>query len=312
MTREELHLARIMFKLKVHESGGQAYQDLFVKVMQHSNPDFRPIKPHGREGDQKNDGFDKSKGVYYQVYAPEDLASNIYTAVTKLTDSFQRLLDYWNGQVSPIREYFFVVNDKYKGTYPEIERGLAELEQRHSGIRCNPFLVKDLEDVFLKLPEDKIVDIIGFIPNPYNIETVDYSVLQEVIAYLQKVEVKEGVEKIPVDPDFDRKIIFNILSRNVARFLEYGNHQSYIIDDYFKFQSKYAKSELKNTFTKLYEDGNKTIQDHEDKSDMVFFYILDNACPNKTTAVRNAVTVLMSYYFEFCDIFEDPNKNDTA
>lgn len=307
MTKEELQVARIMFRLRVHESDGQAYQDLFVKVMQHANPDFRPIKPHGREGDQKNDGFDKSKGIYYQVYAPEDLASNIYTAVSKLTDSFQGLLDYWNGQVSPIREYFFVVNDKYKGTYPEIEKGLAGLEQRHLGIRCNPFLAKDLEDVFINLQEHQITDITGFIPSPLNIATVDYSVMQEVIAYLQKAELAYKTEQIPVNPDFERKISFNRLSRNVARFLEYGSHQSYIIEDYFKLQSKFVKSELKNIFTKLYEDGDRAIQDHEDKPDMVFFHILKNASPNNTKAVQEAVIVLMSYYFEYCDIFEVPN-----
>ena len=127
MMREELHLARVLFKLRVHESDGQAYQDLFVKVMQHANPNFRPVKPHGKEGDQKNDGFDKTNGIYYQVYAPEDLKPNVQTAVSKLSGAFQGLLDYWNYQVSPIKAYYFVLNDKYKGAYPEIERGLAQL-----------------------------------------------------------------------------------------------------------------------------------------------------------------------------------------
>lgn len=307
MTKEELYIARKMFRLLVHESDGQAYQNLFTRVMQHANPDFRPVKPHGREGDQKNDGFDKSKGVYYQVYAPEDLTPNVYTAVSKLTDSFHGLLAYWNDQISPIKEYYFVVNDKYKGTYPEIERGLAELERRHAGVRCNPFFAKDLEDIFINLREHQIVDIIGLVPSPFNIETIDYSVMQEVIAHLQRAEVSYRTEKIPVNPDFERKIVFNRLSKDVARLLEYGNHQSYVIPDYFKLQSRFVKSELRNTFAALYEDGNRVIEDHGDKPDLIFFHILDKASPNKAKTVQDAVLVLMSYYFEYCDIFEAPN-----
>ena len=307
MTKEELYLARIMFRLRIHESDGQAYQDLFTKVMQHANPNFHPIKPHGREGDQKNDGFDKSKGVYYQVYAPEDLAPKVGTAVAKLTDSFHGLLDYWNKQIAPIKEYYFVINDKYKGTYPEIEKGLALLEQKHPGIRCNPFLAKDVEDVFINLQEHKIIDIVGFIPDPLKIEDVDYSIMNEVIQHLLRTEVTFKVEKIPQDPDFAVKIQFNRLSKSVTRLLDYGSHQNYIIDDYFKRQSNFAKAELKNIFIRHYEDGVKSIQNYEDKSDMVFFHILEKASPSKTKAVQDAVLVLMSYYFEYCDIFEVPN-----
>ena len=77
------------FKLRVHESDGQAFQDLFVKVMQHANQIFDPCRTDERV--IKNDGFDKANGLYYQVYAPEDLAPNVYTAVSKLTDSFSGL-----------------------------------------------------------------------------------------------------------------------------------------------------------------------------------------------------------------------------
>lgn len=307
MTKDELYLARVLFKLRVHESDGQAFQDLFVKVMQHANPNFRPIKPHGREGDQKNDGFDKANGLYYQVYAPEDLAPNVYTAVSKLTDSFSGLKNYWDTQVSPIKEYFFVLNDKYKGTYPEIEKGLASLEQKHKEIKCNPFLTKDLEDVFINLPKDKIIDIIGIIPDPLKIETVDYSIMNEIINYLHKTAVLYKIEKIPADPDFVKKLTFNRLSSRVAGLLDFGNHQNYVMDDYFKFRSNFVKAELREIFRTFYEAGVCSIPENEDKPDMVFFYILDKASANKTKAVQDAVLVLMSYYFEYCDIFEVPN-----
>lgn len=44
----------MMFKLRVHECNGQAYEDLFVSVMGKRYPQFKPVKPHGNVGDRKN------------------------------------------------------------------------------------------------------------------------------------------------------------------------------------------------------------------------------------------------------------------
>ncbi len=67
MTRDEKYIARILFKNKVYECDKQAYEDLFVRIMQNDNVNFEPVKPQGQYGDRKNDGFDKVKGIYYQV-----------------------------------------------------------------------------------------------------------------------------------------------------------------------------------------------------------------------------------------------------
>ena len=72
MNRDKRHIARIMFQNKVLAARGQAYEDLFIKIMMSSDPDFRGVKPQGQLGDRKNDGFNKKTGEYYQVYAPED------------------------------------------------------------------------------------------------------------------------------------------------------------------------------------------------------------------------------------------------
>ncbi len=83
--------ARLAFRLKVHSFDGQAFEDLFVQVMQYKNPNFRPVKPQGRFGDRKNDGFDQQRGAYYQVYAPEDLRKNPAAAVKKARQDFEKL-----------------------------------------------------------------------------------------------------------------------------------------------------------------------------------------------------------------------------
>jgi len=64
---------------------------------------------------------------------------------------------------------------------------------------------------------------------------------------------------------------------------------------------------LKNVFSQLYKEGLEIINKSlEEKSDIVFDYILKKASPRNALSIVNAVLVLMAHYFESCDIFEEP------
>lgn len=41
-------------------------------------------------------------------------------------------------------------------------------------------------------------------------------------------------------------------------------------------------------------------------NDLVFFDILDSITPGQSKRTQDAAIVLMAYFFESCDIFEDP------
>ena len=68
------------------------------------------------------------------------------------------------GWRTPIH-YYFVFNDKYKGTYPEIAKLLLNFRKWYSNITFDIMLTK-AEDIFMGLREDGIIDIIGNIPDP--------------------------------------------------------------------------------------------------------------------------------------------------
>jgi hypothetical protein len=130
LTREELHYADVIFKLRIHECNGQAYEDLFVSVFEKRRPGFKPVKPHGQAGDRKNDGYVQETGSYFQVYAPEDASQKITEAITKAKNDFAGLKAFWDS-ISPIKEYRFVFNDKFKGPYPEVEKALVDIRKAH-------------------------------------------------------------------------------------------------------------------------------------------------------------------------------------
>ncbi|RHO79197.1 hypothetical protein DW058_17865 [Clostridiaceae bacterium AF42-6] len=69
MIKEDKWTAKVLFKLKLHESKGQEFEDFFVAIMTKADMDFQPVKAYGNIGDQKNDGFNKKTGTYYQVFS---------------------------------------------------------------------------------------------------------------------------------------------------------------------------------------------------------------------------------------------------
>lgn len=156
-------LARNMFRLIVHEADGQAYEDLFVRIMQYVSPNFRPIRASGRRGDKKNDGFDSQSGTYFQVYAPEDIRKTDSDAIKKLKRDFSGLKAFWDG-VYPVQRFFFVVNDKYRGVSPDLEKELVVIRDKYSLLEAAPLLVKDIEARLFGLTDDQIVSIIGHVP----------------------------------------------------------------------------------------------------------------------------------------------------
>ena len=308
MNTDETHIARIQFRNRLLSSHGQAFEDLFVRVMQASDSDFRPVKPQGKEGDKKNDGFNKKKGQYYQVYSPESPSDKEKESLEKLSSTIIGLLDFWQS-ISPIKEFYWVFNDHYQGVHPSVEKKLSEIEKQHD-ISSDPFLCRNIEDVFLSLPELEIIDILGgHIPDYNNIEDISISVLGEVIDFLVKFKYDPNKITFPDELNFDKKIRFNKLSKAYGNLLKSAFYQNFIISEYFTYNSKFVKEELKVIFSGFYIEGLATFSDDiPEKTDLVFDFILKKASPRNHKAITDAVLILMSHYFESCDIYEEPKE----
>jgi hypothetical protein len=307
MNREEKHIARVKFQNKLLSSDKQAYEDLFTKVMQLYDLNFQPIKPHGKEGDKKCDGFNKTTGQYYQVYAPEDLDGKEKTALDKLESTIIGLFEYWQS-ISPIKEFYYVIKDDYKGAYPSLHLQLANIKRMYKIEKADVFLCKDLENILLQLSDDDVIEILGgILPNVANLTNIDVSSLGEVIVHLLNSERKPKEERFPDDPNFDKKIRFNNLSDEYASQLKSAYLQTYIIDEYFTYQGSFLKQDLKLVFSEFYSNSQVEVPEAiENRSDIIFEKIWDKASPNNKIPYRNASLVLMSHYFESCDIFEEP------
>ncbi|WP_188204367.1 ABC-three component system protein [Desemzia incerta] len=316
MSRAESYITKILFQNRIYKYDGQQFEDFFVAIMSKCNNNFQAVKPYGNIGDRKNDGFDKTAGVYFQVFSPEDITKTktINDAINKLEDDFTKLYAYWN-KICPIEQYYFVINDKYKGISSPIIEKCIEIGKRkeYKHLSLNIFSSKDLEKQFDSLDVLQIQDIIGYIPDE-ELEIIKYDALNETVQFLINIEVDNGAIDVLSVPNFDDKIMFNGLSDQVKIYLTNGSYQEGTLNQYFNANPGLDKI-LQEKFHSLYLISKEEISDDlENASDARFFSILEESCYKPTVPIQSCVFVLMAHYFASCDIFEEPieERNDSA
>lgn len=297
MNVQEKMFARQLFQNKILKADGQIFEDIFSAVMNYAETDFQQIKPWGNIGDRKNDGYIKNKGIFYQVYAPEDIRKSYTNVVSKLKEDFDGLKAQW----SPVNEFYFVVNDKYKGVNADCEKIIQEIKISHNLNNAGFLTAKHLENILFELEDDQIYSITGFIPDPANIKQLDFSILNEVIGYIMQLPLNKDDKSKIVLPDWNEKIKLNVLSESVSKLLSNGCFQLHSLDEYLKDNSDFLADSLRDKMNEVYS------QEKENKSgDELFWAIVNSASPKAEQMYQTSVIVIMSKYFETCDIFEEP------
>jgi hypothetical protein len=119
---------QLAFKLKLMESEGNCFQDLFGTLMRSSHPGYRDVSSLAFKGDGGNDGWIEDEGAYYQVYGPQVNSENPEkTAVKKAKDDFEKLKKNWD-QIVPIRKYFFVFNSRLKPISADLQKIMVTIK----------------------------------------------------------------------------------------------------------------------------------------------------------------------------------------
>lgn len=310
MNDNEKYLSGLQFELKLQKANGQAFEDLFTQVMVLRYPDFRKVKAYGKLGDRKNDGFIPSENIYFQCYAPEDIHKSKASLIKKLNEDFAGLLDYWNNNDFKVEKFFFVVNDKDKGLSPEAYVELQKIKLANPNIKMDFQLASHVKAEFLKLAKLQIMEVIGGIPTD-NISDLDYWALAEVIKHVLKNQQPININENLMDrTEFDKKINLNGLTRCVANILDRAAYQVGAVESYIRENERENIQAIKDRFVSYYEESKQYHSDTvEHFADKRFFAISQKAMPtlndkNKSAQIQDAIFILMSYFFEHCDIFE--------
>ena len=298
---EQQALASKLIHLEILQADGQAYEDLFVRVQQGIDSSFRPIKPQGAKGDKKNDGFSSSGGRYYQVYGPE--LQRTEALLSKLSGIFPEIKEYWDS-IASVKEFKYVINDKFKGTFPDVERALAKIKEDYDLDVSEPYLSKDLKTDFFRLPAYQAIEIVGSLPESASLEDLDFEIMGEVITHIMKSPLLiKPVEDYRL-VEFQNKMKFNLFSEQICILLKSASYTSGAVTNFFEQGVEFSQSVVKNhvisEYLRIVDSENST------DSDVTFFALLDSLCPRDEKAVQDATLAIIAFFFEACDIFEKP------
>ena len=197
------------------------------------------------------------------------------------------------------------MNDKYNGVNADCEQAIQEIKANYSLRKAGILIAKDLENILFTLEDDQILLIAGNIPDPALIKQLDYSILCEVIHYIMKLSLPSGKQANIALPDWDEKIKFNNLTDPVAKLLNNGYFQIHSLEGYLSNNSDFLADSLRDKMNDIY------IQEKLQKDgDKLFWAIVNSASPKASQMYQTAVIVIMSKYFESCDIFKEPQRED--
>ncbi len=226
--------------------------------------------------------------------------STILRLKKKIKTDFLGLIEHWNN----VNEFYFVLNDKYKGVNPDTEIILSNLKidynLKNSGFIC----ANNLEHILFELSDDKISTIIGFLPNIDKITNIDYSVLSQVINFIIELPLKQEIEQIKY-PDWDEKIRFNNLNNRTKVLLNNGSQTIGALNKFLSKQS-FLSEELQSKMISIYNSIKEDWEDLPINGENIFWEILERCSPNDSKVYKEALIVILSKYFESCDIFEEP------
>ncbi len=285
-----------MFEIAFLRAKGEGFQTFFERLMSLAyKTNFVACRPWGNLGDRKNDGFLKSERCLFQVYAPNEMEAN--KAKAKITEDFAGAKEHWK---SHFDKWVFVHN-AMDGLPPHIHMLLLDLEKYNSNIKLEPWGLEELRAIFRKLSIEDKSSWFGIAPTDETKARLGFADLQVVLermAVLPTPPMTE-VKDVPMG-----KIEANALSESVARLLKEGMSKAPLIEEFFsQWYDETFGERLAEAFRAEYRRLREQYLPNRIFAELQSWVGGDSrGAPEHEMAI---LTVL-AYYFERCDIFEEP------
>lgn len=301
---------------------GINYQNVVGDILKIFFEDYKKQKfkmPMHYGGDEKNDGWVESKGIFYQIYSPvvsrESLKSNIQK---KFSEDLEGLLEKiciknkWGGK---IKKFIFLINT-HDNNLPEdsdrfFSKKVEELEKKYNiefkyEIEANKDylynLLYDIEDENIKILK-KISDKLEIF-NSINVNTVTGKMIYDLIQNISE-NIIESFSNENIKTDYNRisskeKIKINNLSKK-KEHIENIITKLDVVEQAIKLINQDINSE--NDFERIKDYiVNKYLNLSKKYKGIELYEKIINELP-----VENSKTIkeyIIVYIFDKCDIFE--------
>jgi len=263
--------------------------------------DFELIKAGGHDGDKKSDGRRISTETVFQCYAPESPRTFAEKAKSKIHDSFPEVTTYW-----PNLKEWVLVHNNADGLPTTASDALEELRGQFPKITISApspprrFLKDEFHD---KLSLQQMIDL--YPSASLNFQSV---AMKDIRPLLKQVIAERSAQFDPIvfgDIPDEAKLDFNKLSPDAKYNIKLARAHVDVVDRYLAGMSKpqHASSiqvQMRAKYDEVHELGYGP--------DEIVGILLEFLGSDGTPTVSAAAYVILAYYFDACDIFENvPN-----
>lgn len=281
-----------MFRDLYGRMTGNAFQDFFSDLMEKAHPgDFIRVRPWGKSGDKKNDGYLRSERMIFQVYAPNELQS--VRTVAKIEGDF-------NGAVTHWRDHFdrwVFVHNSVGGLGPDVTKKLLELNGSQD-ISVESWGEAELRRKVFGLCDADLALLLGPAPTLRDMLDLGLEVLAPVLDQVAAMPAPECIDLRPPPAD---KVARNMLSQHVETLLCAGMMRVDLVRKYFGVQST-SQDAIARSFHLHYQELRHAGMSPDEIFGALQRYAGGEAVPGP--ARQSAVLAVLAFFFEECDIYE--------
>ena len=288
---------RPRFREALLDRKGKAFEDWFTRLAEFAlGSDFERVRPYGAEGDSKTDARTRSDRTIYQCYAPETLSRD--RLIAKMNDDFTGAVANWPNW---IRRWVFVHND-LRGLAKAIYDHQDALRSMHPSVEIEIWGEAALTRLADRMDLSGWETMFGVVPSRNDVEALAPDDVAEVIRYLEREEPSPEGETVRA-PSVD-KIAKNALSGDVLRLLKVGQQKDHLVRRFFESHPRpHVGDNIAEAFRLRYRELRDAGQPPDD-----IFAGLQRATGERGSPKRQvAALAVLSYLFDRCDIFEDPD-----
>lgn len=284
-------------------SSGETFEKYATSVLERLHADYLNPDPMGKLGDGGCDGIAENGTILYACYGQRATTAMDQKTKDKLDGDFARGYASWGS----FTIWRFVTNSQF-GPTPTTR--LMELRQEHGAETRRPLtleLWKAPDDLWWnavnKLTPAQLDEIIPGVPHAQNVELSD---LVELIESLT-VSNDDGSDHLDsIRPVPSSKMDFNQLPGTTRAEFNEGRLLSARIDKWFAAQPEPALRDMKaRRFRALYDHARQTTTDVREIVRSIYG-ALGGQDFDMSTQRANAVYAVTAYFFDSCDIFEEP------
>ncbi|GIG59259.1 hypothetical protein Lfu02_36310 [Longispora fulva] len=293
---------KALFRDRMADLHGSAFESFFQNVMSLSHDDFVPVRTHGNIGDLSADGLSLHSGKLYACYGPEVFDAK--KVEEKFASDLEGAMSKRGGEFTT---FVFVHNDT-RGLHPKVASLLAQARRDHVPLLFEPLSPSQLRQKVLRLPRGEVEDLFGAeIP----VHDVAYGIgLADVKPLLDHlVEKRTPANRQHRPPNLlqvsDQKMEYNRLSEDERETLRLAMMHTYLLDDYYdNVADVTARDDAADGFRAYYQELAEVCTTPDQIVYELGHYVLGNLRADR--ARERALDVVLAYFFETCDIFDAP------